>query len=75
MQRSSLAQMEKRIKSLRELHNMKTKDLVSIAKVGEVVIIHSDLRNKRKSTSGIITDVFPGPDNTVREVRVKTSKA
>ena len=75
MQRSSLAQMEKRIKSLRELHNMKTKDLVSIAKVGEVVIIHSDLRNKRKSTSGIITNVFLGPDNNFREVRVKTSKA
>ena len=24
---------------------------------------------------GIITDLFPGPDNTVRAVRVKTSKS
>ena len=30
------------IKSLRERYNMKTKDPLSIAKVGEVVIIHSD---------------------------------
>ena len=54
---------------------MKTKDPTSIAKVGEVVIIHSDERNKGKWTLGIITDVFPGPDNIIRAVRVKTSKS
>ena len=63
------------IKSLRERHNMKTKDSTSIAKVGQVVIIHGDDQNKGKWTQGIITDVFPGPDNTVRAVRVKTSKS
>ena len=63
------------IKSLRERHNMKTKDPISIAKVGEVVVIHSDDRNKGKWTLGIITYLFPGPDNTVRVVRVKTSKS
>ena len=36
------------IKSLSERHNMKTKDAMSIAKVGEVVICHSDDRNKGK---------------------------
>ena len=53
------------IKSLRERHNMKTKDPMSIAKVGEVVICHSDDRNKGKWILGIITDLFPGPDNIV----------
>ena len=63
------------IKSLRERHNMKTKDPMSIAKVGEVVICHSDDRNKGKWILGIITDLFPGPDNIVRAVRVKISKS
>ena len=36
------------IKSLRERHNMKTKDPMSTAKVGEVVISHNDDRNKGK---------------------------
>ena len=63
------------LKSLREHHNMKIKDPTSIAKIGEVVIIHSDERNKGKWTLGIITDVFPGPDNIIRAVRVKTSKS
>ena len=48
---------------------MKSKDRMSIAKVGEVVIIQSDNRNKGKWRLGIITDVFPAPDNTVRAVR------
>ena len=38
------------IKSLRERHNMKTKDSTSIAKVGQVVIIHGDDQNKGKWT-------------------------
>ena len=63
------------IKSLREHHNVKTKDPMSIAKVGEVVICHSDDRNKGKWILGIITDLFPGLDNIVRAVRVKTSKS
>ena len=60
---------KKYIKLLRERHNMKSKDRMSIAKVGEVVIIQSDNRNKGKWRLGIITDVFPAPDNTVRAVR------
>ena len=63
------------IKSLRERHNMKTKDPMSLAKIGEIVTVHSDDRNKGKWTLGIITDVFPGPDGSVRAVRVKTSKS
>ena len=54
---------------------MKTKDQSSIAKVGEVVIVHGDERNKGKWTLGIITDVYPGPDDIIRAVRVKTSKS
>ena len=54
--------------------NPKTKDPMSIAKVGEVVVIHSDDRNKGKWTLDIITDVFLGPHNTVQAVRVKTSR-
>ena len=51
--------------TLREEHNIKTEDPMSLAKIGEIVIIHSDDRNKRKWTLGIITDVFLGPDGTV----------
>ena len=69
MQRSSVAQMEKIIYQVFERTPM------SIAKVGEVVIIHSDDRKKGKWILGITTDVFAGPDNAVRAVRVKTSKS
>ena len=48
------------IKSLRERHNMKTKDPMSLAKIGEIVTVHSDDRNKGKWTLGIITDVRTG---------------
>ena len=48
---------------------------MSIAKIGEVVVSHSDDRNKGKWTLSIITDVFPRPDNTIRAVQVKTSKS
>ena len=47
---------------------MKTKDPMSIAKVAEVIICHSDDRDKRKWMLGIITNLFPGPDNIVRAV-------
>ena len=53
---------------------MKTKDLMSISNVREVVIVRSNDQNKGKGILGLITDVFLGPDNTVRAVRVKTSK-
>ena len=48
---------------------------MSIAKVGEVVIIHGDNRNKGKWTLGIIANVSPGPDNTVQAVSAKTRKS
>ena len=35
------------IKSLREHHNMKTKDPRTIAKVGEVVVIHIETKGSR----------------------------
>ena len=54
---------------------MKTKDPMSLAKIGEIVTVHSDDRNKGKWTFGKITDVFSGPDGSVRAVRVKTSKS
>ena len=54
---------------------MKTKDPMSLAKIGEIVTVHSDDRNKGKWTLGKITDVFSGPDGSVRAVRVKTSKS
>ena len=53
---------------MRERHNMKTKDPMSISKVGEVVIIQRDDRSKGNWALGVITDVFPGPDNAVRVV-------
>ena len=49
---------------------MKTKDLMSISNVREVVIVRSNDQNKGKGILGLITDVFLGPDNTVRAVRV-----
>ena len=54
---------------------MKTKDQISIAKVGEVVVINSGVQSKGKWTLGIIKDLFPGADNVLRAVRVKTSKS
>ena len=48
---------------------------MSISNVREVVIVRSNDQNKGKGILGLITDVFLGPDNTVRAVRVKTSKS
>ena len=41
---------------------------MSTAKVGEVVICHSDDRSKRKWILGVITDLFRGLDNIARAV-------
>ena len=66
---------KKCIKAMREKHNMKTKDLMPLANVGEVEIIESDDWSKGKWTFGTTTDVFPGSDGTVRTAQVKTSKS
>ena len=63
--------MKEYIIALRERHNIKTKDPMSSANVGKVVIIHCDNQKKREVDIGYHTGVFSGPDSIVRLVPVK----
>ena len=61
------------LKGLRERHIMKHGKNTKV-KIGEVVIIKSEEKNRGRWKIGIITDTFPGPDDVVRAVEIKTSK-
>ncbi|GFS61416.1 DUF5641 domain-containing protein [Nephila pilipes] len=43
-------------------------------KVGDVVLVSCDNEKRLDWPMGLVTEVFPGKDNSVRVVRVKTSK-
>ena len=59
---------------LRERHNLKQKEREPEVKLGEVVVIKSDERNKAQWKLGIITEVYLGRDCKVRAVRLRAVK-
>ena len=63
------------IRSLRERHNLKhkTKDLT--LKVGDVVLIQSEERNRGKWNIGIVVKLIKGRDGVVRGVRLRAGKS
>ena len=62
------------IRGLRERHNLKHNGKHSEIKIGEVVIIKSDEKNRGKWKIGVISNVFPGKDGIVRAVGLRTEK-
>ena len=55
------------IRSLRERHNLKHKSKELTLKVGDVVLIQSEERNRGKWNIGIIVKLIKGQDGVVRE--------
>ena len=59
--------------ALRERHNMKCKTKQQEIEVGEVVMIKGEDKLRGMWKVGIICEVYPGKDNEIRGVQVKTS--
>ncbi|KAK3725256.1 hypothetical protein QZH41_001288 [Actinostola sp. cb2023] len=63
------------LKALRERHNMKSNARETTLKPGDVMIIKSDERNRRKWKLGIVDQLFEGRDGVVRGVRLRAGKS
>ncbi len=57
---------------LRERHNMTHKTSKFQPKAGDVVLLKSENKNRGAWPLGIVEETYPGKDNVVRAVRVKT---
>ena len=58
--------------ALRERHNMAHKASKFRPKSGDVVLVRSDNKNRGKWPIAIVEETYPGKDNVVRAVRLKT---
>ena len=63
------------IRSLRERHNLKHKTKELTLKVGDVVLIQSEERNRGKWSIGIVVKLIEGRDGVVREARLRAGKS
>ena len=62
------------LKGLRERHNLKHHNKKSFLKLGDVVIIQSNERNRSKWKLGIVESLIPGRDGIVRVARLRSGK-
>ena len=62
------------VRALRERHNLKYKGKEKIPKIGEVVLIKNDARNRGKWSIGIVEELYEGRDGVVRGAKLKTRK-
>ena len=60
--------------SLRERHNLTHERKKFEVKIGDVVLIKSDNKNRNKWPMGVVSQVYPGRDGVVRAVQVDTGK-
>ena len=58
--------------ALRERHNMAHKKSKFQPEAGDVVLLKSENKNRGAWPLGIVEEIYPGKDNVVRAVRVKT---
>ena len=63
------------IRSLRERHNLKHKTKELTLKVGDVVLIQSEERNRGKWNIGIVVKLIKGRDGVVRVARLRAGKS
>ena len=63
------------LKALRERHNCQRDDKRQPLKVGEVVIVRAEEKNRGKWPLAIVTRVFPGKDGIVRAVELRCGKS
>jgi hypothetical protein len=59
------------LRGLREHHNLKHGGKLSTPKVGEIVIVKSDAKNRGKWKMGVIERLIPGIDGVVRVAKVR----
>lgn len=62
------------IRSLRERHNLKHKSNELVLKVGNVVLIQSEERNRGKQNIGIVVELIKGRDEVRRGARLRAGK-
>ena len=62
------------IRSLRERHNMKAKDKDQQIKIGQVVMIHGEEKNRGVWKIGVVEQLIQGRDGIVRAARLRTGK-
>lgn len=60
--------------ALRERHHCKRSGKVDFLKIGDVVLIRSDERNRGKWPLGVVEELFEGRDGTVRAVKLRAGK-
>lgn len=58
-------------RALREKHRLKQDSKLAYPKVGDVIIIKSDQKDRGKWKMGLIENLFPGRDGVVRAVKLK----
>ena len=63
------------LKALRERHNMKCNTSSIQIKEDDLMLINSSEKNRRRWKIGIVTDLYYGKDNAVREVRLRAGKS
>ena len=63
------------INGLRERHNLAHKGVEAEVKVGDVVLIQSDERNRGKWNIGIVVDLIKGKDGVLRAARLRAGKS
>ncbi|XP_028404020.1 uncharacterized protein LOC114526635 [Dendronephthya gigantea] len=63
------------VRGLRERHNLKHNNKRFSLKVGDVVIIRADERNRNKWKLGIVEDLIAGRDGVVRVAKLRAGKS
>jgi len=63
------------VRSLRERHNLKHNTKELDLKIGDVVLIQSDERNRGKWNIGIVDKLIEGSDGVVRAVKLRAGKS
>lgn len=63
------------IESLRERHNLNHKKEEPQIKLGDIVLIQSDERNRGKWNLGIVAKLIKGRDGVVRAARLRAGKS
>ena len=63
------------VRALRERHNLKHKSKELKVKVGDVVLIRGDEKNRAHWKTGIVSELIPGRDGVIRVVRLRAGKS
>ena len=63
------------VRALRERHNLQHKTKELKVKVGDVVVVRGDEKNRAHWKTGVVSELIPGRDGVVRVVRLRAGKA